>query len=76
MLWEIWTRSLPFGQYRFAHAIATAVERGERPPIPDHCPLDYASLMQACWHEDPLERPSFSDVALSIEEMGEIEESI
>jgi hypothetical protein len=73
VLWEIWTRLLPFGQYRFAHAIADAVERGERPPLPDDCPPDYSNLMQACWHEDATRRPPFSDVVLSIENM-EVEE--
>ena len=29
-----------------------------RPPLPEHMPESYASLMQACWHEDPLQRPS------------------
>ena len=42
MLWEIWSRGFPFEQYRFAHEVDDAVERGERPVVPDDCPEVYA----------------------------------
>lgn len=30
-----------------------------RPPIPSDMNKDWANVMQRCWHEDPLLRPSF-----------------
>ncbi|KAF9205093.1 hypothetical protein BGZ49_004452 [Haplosporangium sp. Z 27] len=33
--------------------------------VPDHTPLEYARVMQACWSQNPLDRPDASDVALT-----------
>ena len=62
VLWEIWSRGFPFQQYRFAHQVDDAVERGERPVVPDDCLDEYATVMQACWAERARKRPSFSEV--------------
>ena len=69
VLWEIWSRGFPFEQYRFAHEVDDAVERGERPVVPDDCPEVYAKLMQDCWSERARERPSFSEVVSHLENM-------
>ena len=29
-----------------------------RPPVPEHMPAAYAEIMQACWHQDPEQRPT------------------
>ncbi len=39
-----------------------AAERGLRPTIPTVCPEGYAELMQACWSDDPNDRPDFTRV--------------
>ena len=62
MLWEIWSRGIPFDQYRFGFEVEAAVERGERPFIPDDCPDVYANVMRACWAERARGRPSFSEI--------------
>ena len=67
VLWEIWTRDFPFRQYRFGHAVATAVERGERPPVPNNCPADYVDLMKACWDRNPRNRPTFKEIVSRLE---------
>ncbi|XP_062509956.1 uncharacterized protein LOC134186064 isoform X1 [Corticium candelabrum] len=67
VLWEIWSRGFPFEQYRFAHEVDDAVERGERPIVPCDCPEGYASVMQACWAEGAWKRPSFSEVVSCLE---------
>ena len=67
VLWEIWSRGFPFEQYRFAHEVDDAVERGERPVVPGDCPDVYATLMQACWAERPRKRPMFSEVVSCLE---------
>ena len=40
------------------------VSAGERPPLPssDSVPLPLIALMQQCWAEDALARPSFAQV--------------
>ncbi len=35
---------------------------GYRPQVPPDMPEGYATLMKACWHERPEERPPFEDV--------------
>lgn len=35
------------------------VNEGYRLPTPRGCPPVVARLMKACWHSDPLKRPSF-----------------
>ncbi|XP_062499243.1 probable LIM domain-containing serine/threonine-protein kinase DDB_G0287001 [Corticium candelabrum] len=69
VLWKIWSRGFPFEQYRFAHQVDDAVERGERPVVPDDCPEEYSTVMQACWAERARKRPSFSEVVSSLENM-------
>jgi hypothetical protein len=70
-MWEIWTRDLPFHQYRFCHAVADAVERGERPPVPEHCPDNYVNVMRSCWDQNPRERKSFNEIVARLEQLAE-----
>jgi hypothetical protein len=35
---------------------------GYRPTVPQDMPQGYATLMKACWHEQPEERPPFEDM--------------
>lgn len=46
VLWEIISRQEPFPQYDIFQAAHAVVERGERLPIPPHCPSKFAQLMQ------------------------------
>jgi hypothetical protein len=38
------------------------VMMGYRPPVPQEMLAGYSDLMQACWDEDPQNRPPFSDI--------------
>ena len=69
VLWEIWSRGFPFEHYRFSHEVDDAVERGERPIVPDDCPEMYASLMQTCLEDNPRKRPSFSEAVSCLENL-------
>jgi hypothetical protein len=33
-----------------------------RPALPRHTPLKIGELVEHCWHQDPLRRPSFADI--------------
>ena len=61
VLWEMATGALPFAD-RNSTLAAVAAANGERPPIPPECPSDWASIIQQCWHPDPLQRPSFAEL--------------
>ena len=56
LMWEVLTRELPFGGMG-AGAIRAAVLGGERPVVPLSCPTVLGELMQACWSENPGQRP-------------------
>ena len=69
MLWEIWSRGFPFKQYRFGYEVEDAVERGERPVATENCPDEYVNIMKDCWADRACDRPSFSQVASSLQNM-------
>ena len=52
VLWEVWTRDLPFKEIKTVWGIREAVEAGQRPPLPVDAPAYYAELMQRCWADD------------------------
>lgn len=63
VLWELWTRSLPFEALSTSWAVCNAVQAGERPSLEmtnaDTFPAAYMQLMQICWVDEPANRPSF-----------------
>lgn len=38
----------------------------ERPPIPPDMPQQYANLMASCWGADPLVRPTFDVIQVTL----------
>ena len=49
IFWELYTREKYFGHLTFPSDIQKSVEEGARPPIPEHCPEDYARIIKSCW---------------------------
>lgn len=39
-----------------------AIDRGERPAIPESCPHTYKQLVEDCWLKDPSGRPMFEEI--------------
>ncbi|CAM9305397.1 unnamed protein product [Chrysoparadoxa australica] len=62
ILWEIYTRAIPYDGMQPVQVVAAVLGRRERPRIPSRCPQRLAQLMQLCWHHDPNMRPSFGDI--------------
>ena len=61
--WECVTRADPYGVMPPFQVIFAVGTQGARPPIPRDCPPELSALIQACWHEQPDERPTFKEVA-------------
>ncbi|NP_001036815.1 receptor-interacting serine/threonine-protein kinase 1 [Danio rerio] len=64
VLWVILTGREPYEDARSEDQICHCVCQGERPDealIPPNTPTDITDLMKSCWHQDPLQRPSFTD---------------
>ncbi|KAK5641653.1 hypothetical protein RI129_010200 [Pyrocoelia pectoralis] len=63
ILWEVLSRRRPFYHLKgSAFTIMWAVHKGMRPQLIRNCPLPLEKLMQDCWDEDPLIRPSMEKV--------------
>eukprot|EP00293_Proteomonas_sulcata_P005924 CAMPEP_0184325916 /NCGR_PEP_ID=MMETSP1049-20130417/142286_1 /TAXON_ID=77928 /ORGANISM="Proteomonas sulcata, Strain CCMP704" /LENGTH=835 /DNA_ID=CAMNT_0026648081 /DNA_START=182 /DNA_END=2689 /DNA_ORIENTATION=+ len=67
VLYEMLSGSVPFGGYT-PLAISRAVDRGNRPTIPDHLPLKLIQLVEEMWHTDPKVRPIALDVVIKLTE--------
>jgi hypothetical protein len=80
VLWELLTWELPWGTSN-PWAIVAGVGSGGRPAIPAPHELPgpdssawpglerYMALMGRCWHQNPLERPSFQEVVAELREL-------
>jgi serine/threonine protein kinase len=68
VLWEIFTADDPFPDLP-AEEVLSQVLAGERPPIPDACPVAYARLIRECWDEVPERRPTALRVVKVLEGM-------
>lgn len=43
---------------------------GQRPDIPNDCPVEYRELMKSCWSENPNSRPSWQYLINSLSSFG------
>lgn len=66
-VWEVFTNQTAFRGCRSGAVVERVVLRGERPPVPDEMPPQYALLMQRCWDAHPDSRPTFEQVVTCIE---------
>jgi len=64
ILWECLTGQMPWkDQVLLPFQVVVLVSvRKQRPPIPEDCPKQLASLIQRCWDDDPHRRPSCAEV--------------
>jgi serine/threonine protein kinase len=65
MLWEMVAERRPFEQYTGAGAVIKVrqdIWEGKRPEIPEDVPPALGELIQACWNEDPYNRPLFEEI--------------
>jgi serine/threonine protein kinase len=56
MLWVMYTRREPYTELKRQWDIPKFVMKGNRPPVPDHCPDSFSSLISQCWAHDPEDR--------------------
>ncbi|POG66833.1 kinase-like domain-containing protein [Rhizophagus irregularis DAOM 181602=DAOM 197198] len=62
IMWELMTGRRPFWDRSHDTELIIEICDGLRPPIVTNAPEGYIELMQKCWHSDPNERQSASDV--------------
>jgi hypothetical protein len=62
-VWELISGSVAFGNMHYGEVVERVGLQGERLPIPEHTPEEYALLMGSCWSENPAARPTFLQVS-------------
>lgn len=60
VLWELATRQEVYASLSAAQIISKVANEGMRPPLPPGC--QWNRVMEACWSEDPSERPDFAEI--------------
>jgi hypothetical protein len=56
--WNLDEKSLP--------EVKKKVLRGDRPQLPEHCPLLLKSLIERCWSQDASQRPDFNEICTEL----------
>ncbi|PRP75101.1 leucine-rich repeat-containing protein [Planoprotostelium fungivorum] len=62
ILWELLTRVDYFQEISFNSQIEQYVKEGKRPPIPEDCPSRYRNLIEKCWSQETVDRPTFQEI--------------
>jgi serine/threonine protein kinase len=70
LLWEMAAQRSPYENIRYTAVIVSVVKNGERLPIPEDCPKEFAALIEACWQQDPKKRPTVESVLASLAKMN------
>lgn len=60
VLWELATRQEVYASLSAAQIISKVANEGMRPPLSAGCPWNH--VMEACWAEDPDDRPDFAEI--------------
>lgn len=68
LLWTLVTGKFPYAEVS-ASNIIRLVKRGERETIPREVPKECRYLIEACWAEDVLKRPTATQVAQALKTM-------
>ena len=66
IMWEFTSGVPPFNDKAHDLQLCLSICKGERPKIIENTPQCYANLMEKCWDEDPLKRPSASKIQITI----------
>ncbi|CAM6027664.1 unnamed protein product [Sphagnum balticum] len=69
VLWELLTGKIPYDSLTPLQAAVGVVQKGLRPTIPSTTPPKLAELLEHCWATNPVERPDFSAITTTLQEI-------
>ncbi|KAH7683665.1 Non-specific serine/threonine protein kinase protein [Dioscorea alata] len=70
VMWEILTGEEPYANMHYGAIIGGIVNNTLRPPLPASCDPEWRRLMEQCWAPDPVQRPSFTQIASRLRAMS------
>ena len=62
VMWEVLTKSYPFGGLEHQQIVAQVLVYDARPEIPDGSPQPFVDLIRRCWDRSPDVRPTFDQI--------------
>ena len=65
-LWEMLTGQVPFKGINRAEFMNTVVAKSFRPTVSKKLPVILVNLLQDCWNDNPLKRPSFESILTTL----------
>eukprot|EP01121_Diplochlamys_sp_Union-15-3_P005607 TRINITY_DN1593_c0_g1_i2.p1 TRINITY_DN1593_c0_g1~~TRINITY_DN1593_c0_g1_i2.p1 ORF type:complete len:274 (-),score=38.28 TRINITY_DN1593_c0_g1_i2:95-916(-) len=69
VIWEILTSDMPYINVELG--LRNMIIAGGRPEIPEEATREWRSLINKCWHQDPSQRPSFSEILRYLRTIGD-----
>ncbi|KAL8144096.1 hypothetical protein V2J09_017128 [Rumex salicifolius] len=69
ILWELATMQQPWGGHSHAQVVGAVAFQNRKLAIPANVSPALASLMEACWQDNPSERPSFPSIVDNLKKM-------
>ena len=69
MLWEIYTRRVPYSNARDFQEVKEGILRGQRPDFPVRRLLGYRELVEKCWLKSAGDRPNFEKIFDDLQRM-------
>ena len=76
LVWEVLTRETPFANMNPQSVAFQAAVQGLRPPMPKDITPQLASLMEQCWHAEPLQRPPFTSIVLELSTVSQLDDAV
>lgn len=71
LLWEILTRGKLYPELQPIQIAYGVANNNLRPPIPSKMDKNLSTLIESCWQEDPIKRPTYSDILNSLNQIKE-----
>ncbi|KAL5012105.1 hypothetical protein ScPMuIL_010656 [Solemya velum] len=68
ILWEMLTQQKPYDGCSI-YQILERVRKNHRPELPTDCPKELGILIQKCWHQNPVRRPTFTKILSILENL-------
>ncbi|PWA59556.1 serine/threonine-protein kinase CTR1 [Artemisia annua] len=69
ILWELLTMQLPWNGLGAAQVVGAVAFQNRKLAIPANTSPILASLMESCWADDPVERPSFTSIMSTLKKL-------
>ncbi|KAB1203935.1 Serine/threonine-protein kinase CTR1, partial [Morella rubra] len=69
ILWELVTLQQPWNGLGAAQVVGAVAFQNRRLPIPQNVSPVLASLMESCWADNPVQRPSFGSIVESLKKL-------